>query len=70
MTDAALLIGALAFLMCLASQSMFAFYRYRKNKVICPVDVLVNRLNKHGCLLCAKTKDSCDCPPEENKKDV
>ena len=68
MTDAGTLIGLMAFAMCLTSQISFAFYRYRRGQVICPVDVVVNRLNKHGCLLCAKTKDECDCPIEDRLK--
>lgn len=68
MTDAGLIIGFMAFCICLISQVSFAFYRYFKKGVICPVDIVVNRLNKHGCLLCAKTKDECDCPPKEKSK--
>ena len=66
MTDAGIIIGSIAFLLCVTSQVSFAFYRYYKKEVICPVDVIVNRINKHGCLVCAKTSDECLCTEEEN----
>lgn len=62
MTDAGMIIGFMTFCFCLTSQISFAFYRYFKKDVICPVDVVVNRLNKHGCLVCAKEHEECCCP--------
>lgn len=60
-------LAGIVFMACMFSQAFFSYMRYKHQKVICPIDVVLSRLDSHGCAECAKSSDRCSCPsPKED----